>query len=595
MLGKSKYLRTPGRSDCRSGFTLVEMLVSVALILVIMILFAEIFQIATASLSKQKGLAENDQRARLLTTTIRWDLKKRTFTNIIPLTSANVLTIPLEGRAGYFYYAENDPLSGIDDVLQFTVRFVRDDNITDSTRLIGKAVPITSSVTNQSTVQAIVSEDPSLKTFSIANDYSVALANLKHIWISGSRNTNGTISNDGRYVLATAPTFNSGTGRTDFTVDPSSIVTAMDPTAHGTIYISETQPDMDDGVAGNASGLSTTAEVSYFLRGTNLYRRVLLIRDSDTSSANVQPRYANGNQLIPTTYPTVNGTGQTFWNDFDYSAFYFRGYCDLDVAPPALTGYGPLFHSAGDSLNNAVNGPRNLAFAISTPPLPPPLRTQDGYRIISLGSPQVRFGHDPWTGLPREFAGAGVDGQLGTADDDTFIGRYTLQESSNAAFGYPGSATVPAPTDPGQDSSPMSMNTPYTLDSQKNVSTFSGSVQRRGEDILMTNVLSFDVKAWDPAVGTGKFVDLGDGSSPAFGPSQMQNTYYCPGSAQYRYDTWHPEAEAIQPGPAGAGTYLGDSDPPFAAQLTAIQITINYRDVSSGLVRQLTLVQSLMQ
>ena len=50
-----------------AGFTLVEMLVSVACVLLMMSMFAQIFQMATGSLSQQRGLAENDQKARMIT------------------------------------------------------------------------------------------------------------------------------------------------------------------------------------------------------------------------------------------------------------------------------------------------------------------------------------------------------------------------------------------------------------------------------------------------------------------------------------------------------------------------------------------------
>ena len=63
----------------RGGFTLVEMLVSVALVLLIMTLFAQAFGIAAGSIKKQRGLAENDQRARSMVTILLGDLKKRTF------------------------------------------------------------------------------------------------------------------------------------------------------------------------------------------------------------------------------------------------------------------------------------------------------------------------------------------------------------------------------------------------------------------------------------------------------------------------------------------------------------------------------------
>ena len=50
----------------RSGFTLVEMLVSVALVLLMMSLFASIFSMASGSVSTQRGISNHDQKARAL-------------------------------------------------------------------------------------------------------------------------------------------------------------------------------------------------------------------------------------------------------------------------------------------------------------------------------------------------------------------------------------------------------------------------------------------------------------------------------------------------------------------------------------------------
>lgn len=47
--------------------------------LLIMTLFAQAFGIAASSIKKQRGLAENDQRARSLVTILLGDLQKRTY------------------------------------------------------------------------------------------------------------------------------------------------------------------------------------------------------------------------------------------------------------------------------------------------------------------------------------------------------------------------------------------------------------------------------------------------------------------------------------------------------------------------------------
>ncbi len=125
--------RTPRAvTQPRRGFTLVEQLVAVALVLLLMTLFAQIFATATGALSTQRGLAENDQRARRLQTTLSNDLKLGTYQarqladGIVPLLALPnadaIANPPTTEERGYFYISENDPDNDTDDVLQFTMR-----------------------------------------------------------------------------------------------------------------------------------------------------------------------------------------------------------------------------------------------------------------------------------------------------------------------------------------------------------------------------------------------------------------------------------------------------------------------------------------
>jgi type II secretory pathway pseudopilin PulG len=501
------------KQHSRWGFTLIEMLIAVTLVLMMMTMFAEIFQIAAGSMSKQRAISENDQRARMLDVVIRGDLMKRTFDNVTPFVHLqDTLHVAggLSRRDGYWYYAENNPFDDTDDVLCFTAEFTNEEP-SGYSPFLGRATPL---------------------------------------------NTAGPSGSE--------PDFDDG-------IPPSSA----------------------SGIPTNNSGQSACAEIAYFLRGGNLCRRVLLIRDKDDTDS--QPRHSNGQRVIGTTYSA--GTG-SFYRDFDYSAFYYRGKYS---ASSGLSGGGVRFHGRNPSLSNDANSETLLQFE-STPVAP--LQPQDQFRYVSLGIPQTRFGHDPWTGLPREHASAGADGQVGTGDDEDFIGRFTMIECSHADFGYPGYlASIPTNGRPDFDQSPVSThwNLPYDSMSHSVTAYTTSPQHRRGEDVLMSNVLGFDVKVWDPlAVDstsgvTGMFVDLGDSSGTSFNPSgtsfvNTQNPIYSPPS-KFRYDTWHPRAEAIYPG----DPTIRNSSPPFTAAVTAVQITINYRDPSSDQVRQFTLVQSLVK
>ncbi|MEX1097030.1 MAG: prepilin-type N-terminal cleavage/methylation domain-containing protein [Planctomycetales bacterium] len=126
LIARHSALRTP-HSALRPGFTLVEMLVSVALVLLLMLMLATVFSLATTSIAEQRGIGQNDQRTRMLTTILRDDFENRVFRYMVPFEAGELDpggTDPLafNNREGYFYISENDPDDATDDVLRFTVR-----------------------------------------------------------------------------------------------------------------------------------------------------------------------------------------------------------------------------------------------------------------------------------------------------------------------------------------------------------------------------------------------------------------------------------------------------------------------------------------
>ena len=91
---------------------------------------------------------------------------------------------------------------------------------------------------------------------------------------------------------------------------------------------------------------------------------------------------------------------------------------------------------------------------------------------------------------------------------------------------------------------------------------------RAGEDVVLTNVLSFDIKVWCP--DAEKFVDLGE-SGTIWETSKQP---FLPRT----WDSWAVEGEC-------AG-----EDPPFVEPLEAIQITIRCFDPASRVIKQVTVV-----
>jgi len=133
----------PALPPRRRGFTLVEMMVAVTLVLLMMSMFAQVFQVAGSSISKQRGLAENDQRSRSVQTILKADLDKRTFRWVYPFAAGedpNASESNITKRQGYFYISENNPADSLDDVLQFTMISTMTVRNTDDTPYYGQAL-----------------------------------------------------------------------------------------------------------------------------------------------------------------------------------------------------------------------------------------------------------------------------------------------------------------------------------------------------------------------------------------------------------------------------------------------------------------------
>lgn len=470
---KSKK-KTPQRQQSL-GFTLVEMLVAVALVLLMMSLFAQVFQLAGGTITTQRGIAENDQRSRTFQNVIKADLDKRTFRYVMPWSvgeDGSLAEVDAIRREGYLYISENDPLNDLDDELQFTINVNAVTKNPDLSSFFGKAT------TSAGWTSTDTSQTPNVTYLNFAN-----------------------------------------------------------------------QPEADDGwTIPNGTAEAPAAEVAYFVRGGKLYRRMLLIRKPlPLSGANSQPTFNDGRNAFDYTVPVPMGgqspypdptvvSGVSFWNDFDHSAFPYPG--------ENASGPGQVyarFHSV-DDLSNAST------------------LTQ-----FPLGRPNFRFGHQFGNGRPREFDSSG-----------NYFGRFTQEETSNFNFRYPhGLSTL---------GNPMTATINLDVDATTNPltdNTFPDFAfgSRRGEDLLLSNVHSFDVKIWDPSAqfGAGGFVDIGrttanaDVYSPAAvefsvtGPDNRSNLQYgpidpppaptsgfpAPYDVNRVFDTWYPYAN-YPPGPPPA-------------------------------------------
>jgi type II secretory pathway pseudopilin PulG len=478
----------------RAAFTLVEMLISVTLVLLMMTMFTSVFQMATESLSKQRSIAASDQKLRSMTTTLRADFAKRSARQVfpfLPAESPSTTKFPFTGRPGYVYISCNDPASGQDDIIQFTVDSRQIQTNTDTTRYFGKASLLFDQVT--------------------------------------------------------------------LTPPPAPTTTSL--------LVNPNQPDADDGtMVPNGVAGSSAAEICYFLRGGNLIRRTMLLRDPlpvAGADLEVQPKSSrpgpNNGYFVPnpgvggsftviknpqaisnpnTTPPPVSWgatTTQEFWRYFDFSAV------------PGNMSVLPV---------NTANTPNNVEFigigALANDPTP---------NGVSLGLPYFRFGFNPVNGISREHTEETIP---------IFFGRYLHAETSDDDFKWPIAVS--------SIGNPMDVNNVVVLDDATAIvqefQNFQGSSrggERRVEDVLQTGVQEFRVELWDDRLeryvvpghnmtrtfvsGGTSFVIRGDyhisrnaqfdGNSAriTYGPLQLDPTST---GTPHVFDTWHPNA-AIGP------------------------------------------------
>ena len=96
---------------------------------------------------------------------------------------------------------------------------------------------------------------------------------------------------------------------------------------------------------------------------------------------------------------------------------------------------------------------------------------------------------------------------------------------------------------------------------------------RAGEDVVLTNVLSFDIKVWDST--TKEFVDLGTPGTQwaVSNQPELGNVW----------DSWTREYQG-EPNPS----------PPFTEGLEAIQVTIRCFDPASRIIKQITVVHQFL-
>lgn len=467
----------------RSGFTLVEMLVSVTLVLLMMTMFASIFSMATDSVSKERGISNHDQKARSLVTIMHGDFQHRTFRYPLPFypgEDSSTSPTPFGNRAGYFYISTNDSYSGLDDLIQFTVNSDILIENTDDTPYFAKALGLSDR------------------------------------------------------------TFTTGT---NLSVNPN-------------------QPEADDGsLLFDGTSSSNAAEVCYFVRNGNLYRRVQLLRKPLPVAGRElddQPVTSRGYGLVSGLDDSANYDGQ-FWFDVNLNG-------TIDSGELANDFWRHFDFSAFEQNYGGAQSARFLGLGALTNEL-----ISSGAANESLGNPRFRFGFHhaivdptgnpvPTTGLSREHTGIG----------GLFIGRFTQAETSASNFNWPqrpshvfnvpGTLLWSGNATPGD---PLDIRNSLVFNSETGVvEEFSESAAgtgrggpRKMEDLLLANVHEMKIEIWDERLqkysipGHSETVQMLDinGNPQAIPGDYHQGRRFADadgygpqGTSIGVFDTWHP-------------------------------------------------------
>lgn len=524
----------------RSAFTLVEMLVSVTLVLLIMSLFAAIFGLASDTIKLQRGIGENDQRARALVTVVRGDFQKRTQRYVLPYypeEDAATSPTPFATRAGYLYISTNNPSSYQDDLIQFTVDagLVQQDQddtpYFGATRLLYDAIANLDGVAHGTGVP-LSPQQPEADDRDIFSNAVAASSAAEVMYFLRNGNLMRRVSLLRDFEAGTQNQPVSDTGN-EFLIDGAITVTP----------------------GGNS--LPVTAAGG---------GRFCYVKNPSVS--------ANPSTTDPLTLPTDFPPGILLSHpdaDTEYSDDFFAHF-DFSARP----------------LPPDTNTPTNAQFLGVDA-----LNNESGF---PLANPANRWGFNPLTGLSREhnsstsqlFMGRFVHAET---SDPYFNWPLARSFASDDNFDTPDPPNPPDPDVQINNGNPMDVvNFPVTLPVGADVVTeFNGSAIggvrggiRRVEDVLLTNVHEFRIEIWDERLQQYVVPGYGDNTTAVaaaavgdfhvrrclqfevatgrfkFGPLTVGATPQQPAV----FDTWHPAVSMDFDGD-GSSAELSETQPPY--------------------------------
>jgi hypothetical protein len=117
------------------------------------------------------------------------------------------------------------------------------------------------------------------------------------------------------------------------------------------------------------------------------------------------------------------------------------------------------------------------------------------------------------------------------------------------------------------------------------MATLSGD--QKDDDVLLTNVIAFDVRAYDPEVRG--YIDLGSGGTTLLGALPATKSKLTPPTYEPTYDTWSSHYEFASPPKASFDDpSLYTSAPPYPVPLRGIEVRIRCYEPTSKQIRQIT-------
>ena len=559
-------LRRPNRP--RRGVTLVEMLVVVALVVLMMVILVQIFQAATGAMTASRTTQELDVVLRQIDSTIRSDLGGVTAQMTPPNDPAR--------KTGYFEYAENAPADpqgeDTDDWIAFTTKAPEGQVFTGRQYLTGTTSGnISGGATVNNAIQPItITSQVAEVIYFLRNGnlyrrvFLVAPGRTKSIASSGP----GFAAGSGRFQTSMfGPTLTvSWLGVNDISCRPGGIsaagnvlppipndlgdLTNRENRAFRPRFLNDFKPG--DGIAddNNADGLPDYYPTLYFDGVGRSYK------DANNNPiwspnqfTNEVPGYSNSN--ITPNFPRVE---QKTGNSYDVYAFPFI-YPGMYSVPdpnrvntalgwvhyPAHTDAGGLINHAPLDVGEPTNPPNPVDFTTSFLPVP------------NAQQPQTWWGFPTWR---ETMSGVSSGGGVGWRDPISFVSGNADQQP----LGLRPFSPLTAPTLTSTNFLPPiyrqgTSTAPFSFDGAGSSSFVSdplaaGSKQSLypdpiwEDDLILTGVRSFDVKAYDPnaplynltsnATFSAGYQDLGYGSlnyNPA--NAGYLNTNYANASTLY--------------------------------------------------------------